>query len=145
MHIQSRFNTACSAIGHSCAQMRGIFRKAARCVKKRSSILWARIWSVLLFSLYAGLTIAKAEEQGAGNAPWESMLCNIADWFTGPTPMAVGTIAFGVAGASFVFGEELTGILRRTVNITMGICLSVGGATLLGWMAGQMDVAGCKV
>ncbi|WP_081463718.1 TrbC/VirB2 family protein [Candidatus Glomeribacter gigasporarum] len=111
--------------------------------------LWARMWSVLIFSLYAGLTIAQkaddASPGGGGNAPWESVLCNIAHWFQGPTPIAVGTIAFGVAGASFMFGEELTGILKKTVNITMGTCLSVGGVTFLGWIAEKTNAVACTV
>src|SRR5260363_126603 len=92
--------------------------------------LWARMWSVLIFSLYAGLTIAQkaddASPGGGGNAPWESVLCNIAHWFQGPTPIAVGTIAFGVAGASFMFGEELTGILKKNRQYHDGN-LFVGG------------------
>lgn len=123
-------------IGHA---MRSIVQRS----KKHRCAAHAQMWSVL-FSAYAGLAIAQVAEEGPGigAAPWESSLCGVAAWFQGPTMLAVGTIAFGVAGASFVFGEELSGILRRIVNITMGICLAVGGTALLGWIAQQMGATG---
>jgi type IV secretion system protein VirB2 len=55
--------------------------------------------------------------------------------------IAVGTVAFGVAGAGFVFGEEMTGIMKKVVNITMAVCLALGGASFIGWVAVKAGAA----
>lgn len=95
----------------------------------RSHVTLARVWALLILGGYAGLACAQSA------APWEGGLCGVAGWFKGPTMLAVGTIAFGAAAGGFVFGEEMTGILKKVTNITMAVCLAVGGASFLGWIA----------
>ena len=101
---------------------------------------WTRAYMVLWLSAYAGLAAAQTAV-GDGTAPWDSSLCGVAGWFKGTTMIAVGTVAFGVAGAGFVFGEELTGIMKKVVNITMAVCLALGGASFIGWVAVKMGAA----
>lgn len=108
----------------------------------KSALTFTHLWTFFVLSLYAGLAVAQSVTDG--HAPWDSSLCGVASWFKGPTMLAVGTIAFGAAGAGFVFGEELTGILKKVVNITMGICLAVGGAAFLGWIANKMGASAAQ-
>lgn len=115
-------------------------RNAMHGIKKmKSKFTFTNLWVFFILSAYAGLAVAQSVTDG--RAPWDSSLCGVANWFKGPTMLAVGTIAFGAAGAGFVFGEELTGILKKVVNITMGVCLAVGGAAFLGWIANKMGAS----
>jgi type IV secretion system protein VirB2 len=102
-------------------------------------ITWTHAFVFAWLCLYAGLAAAQAV--GDGTAPWDSSLCGVAGWFKGTTMIAVGTVAFGVAGAGFVFGEEMTGIMKKVVNITMAVCLAIGGASFIGWVAMKMGAA----
>lgn len=101
---------------------------------------WSRAYMLLWLGGYAGLAAAQATV-GDGSAPWDSSLCGVAGWFKGTTMIAIGTVAFGAAGAGFVFGEELTGIMKKVVNIIMGICLAIGGSAFIGWVAVKMGAA----
>lgn len=101
---------------------------------------WGRAYMLLWLTGYAGLAAAQATVSD-GSAPWDSSLCGVAGWFKGTTMIAIGTVAFGAAGAGFVFGEELTGIMKKVVNIVMGICLAIGGSAFIGWVAVKMGAA----
>lgn len=109
------------------------FARGARAVATREfwrkQVTLPRVWTALVLGGYAGLACAQSA------APWEGGLCGVAGWFKGPTMLAVGTIAFGAAAGGFVFGEEMTGIMKKVSNITMAVCLAVGGASFLGWVA----------
>lgn len=96
----------------------------------------SRVWAVLVLSTYAGLAAAQA-----AGAPWESGLCGVAGWFKGPTMIAVGTIAFAAAAAGFVWGEDLTGIMKKVVNIVAAIALAIGGSAVVGWIAMKAGAA----
>lgn len=100
---------------------------------------WSRAYMLLWLGGYAGL--AAAQSVGDGTAPWDSSLCGVANWFKGTTMIAIGTVAFGAAGAGFVFGEELTGIMKKVVNIVMAIGLAIGGSAFIGWVAVKMGAA----
>jgi type IV secretion system protein VirB2 len=88
--------------------------------------------------LFGYASIAMAED----GAPWESALCGLAGWFRGPTALAIATIAFFAAGASFLWGEEIAGISKKLVTIFMAVCIILGGASLVGWIATKMGAAG---
>jgi type IV secretory pathway VirB2 component (pilin) len=102
-------------------------------------ITWRHAYMGLWLAGYAGL--AAAQTVGDGSAPWDSSLCGVAGWFKGTTMIAIGTVAFGAAGAGFLFGEELTGIMKKVVNIIMAVGLAVGGSSILGWIAVKMGAA----
>jgi len=89
---------------------------------------------VMLFG-YAGLALAAGD-----GAPWEGPLCGLAGWFRGPTALAIASIAFFAAGASFLWGEEIAGISKKLVTIFMAVCVILGGTSLVGWIAVKMGV-----
>ncbi|MFC4484267.1 TrbC/VirB2 family protein [Cupriavidus campinensis] len=95
----------------------------------RHRVSLSQVWAVLVLSTYAGLAAAQSA------APWEGGLCGVANWFKGPTMVAIGSIAFAAAAGGFVFGEELTGIMKKVVNIVAAVCLAVGGGAFIGWVA----------
>lgn len=105
--------------------------------KKDMASLGNLMTVVMLFG-YAGLAMA------ADGAPWEGALCGLAGWFRGPTALAIATIAFFAAGASFLWGEEIAGISKKLVTIFMAVCIILGGASLVGWIATKMGVAGAS-
>lgn len=102
------------------------------------NMTWGRAFMMLWLGTYAGLAAAQVSD---GTAPWDSSLCGIAGWFRGPTMIAIGSVAFGAAGAGFVFGEELTGIMKKVLNITMAVAMAIGGASIIGWIAVKAGAA----
>lgn len=139
MKFDIKFPTASSLI----ANVRGRVSRnsaAAWAFTKRipKEMTWSRALMLLVMGTYAGLAAAQVSDS---SAPWDSSLCGIANWFRGPTMIAIGTVAFGAAGAGFVFGEELTGIMKKVLNITMAVALSVGGSAILGWIAVKAGAA----
>ncbi len=102
------------------------------------NMTWGRAFTLLWLGTYAGLAAAQVSDS---SAPWDSSLCGIAGWFRGPTMIAIGSVAFGAAGAGFVFGEELTGIMKKVLNITMAVAMAIGGASIIGWIAVKAGAA----
>ncbi len=76
-----------------------------------------------------------AEMAMSARMPWERPLCELANAFRGPTAVAISSIAFFAAGASFVFGEEIAGVSKKMVGIFMAICIMIGAPSLVGWIA----------
>lgn len=81
--------------------------------------------------IYAGAALAVDNNA----APWDGPLCGVAGWFKGTTPIAIGTIAFAAAAAGFFWGEELTGMLKKLVNLVIALSIMIGGASFVGWIA----------
>jgi len=81
---------------------------------------------------HAGLALA------SDTMPWDSPLCGLANALRGPTALAVSTIAFFAAGASFLWGEEIAGMSKKLVTIFMAVAILIGGASLVGWIAVKM-------
>ncbi|MCW3585113.1 TrbC/VirB2 family type IV secretion system protein [Burkholderia cenocepacia] len=111
----------------------------------RGKLSPSNLYAAFILAGYAGA--AAAQSVSDSSAPWDGPLCGVAGWFKGSTPIAVGSIAFAAAGLGFLFGEELTGILKKVVNIVMAICLVVGGAAFVGWIATKLGAgsSACSV
>lgn len=102
---------------------------------------WTNLYGAMIVSCYAGAAVAQTSGSGTvsdTSAPWDSTLCGVAGWFKGAGPIAVATIAFAAAGLGFLFGEELTGMLKKIVNILMAISVVIGGAAIVGYAAAKM-------
>lgn len=96
-------------------------------------------------ALLSGLFIsasAFASGTGGGGLPWEAPLKSIADSITGPVALFISLIAFTIAGATLVFGGELSEFARRSILVVlavsfialaaqfMSILFGVGGALI---------------
>lgn len=77
----------------------------------------------------------------AQSLPWESPLCGLATAMRGGWTVAVGTIAFVVAAASWAFGQELTGIAKSLVTAVFAVSVALGGASFVGWIAAKVGGA----
>ena len=96
--------------------------------KHNGHISVTQIYMAFMLALYAGAAAAQA-------MPWESPLCGLAAGFRGPTALAIASIAFFAAGASFLWGEEIAGISKKLVTIFIAISVILGAASLVGWIA----------
>lgn len=109
--------------------------------KVSGSSIGSSIWMGVILMLYAGFACA------ADGLPWESPLCALANGFRGPTALAVASIAFFAAAASFLWGEEIAGISKRLVTIFMAVSILLGSMALVGWIAVKMGAgaASCSM
>jgi type IV secretion system protein VirB2 len=100
---------------------------------------WTNLYGALILSSYAAAAAAQTSTSVSDtSAPWDSSLCGVAGWFKGSGPIAVATIAFAAAGLGFLFGEELTGMLKKLVNIVMAVAIVIGGAAIVGYIAQKL-------
>lgn len=102
---------------------------------KKRHISGSQFWVGFWLLVYGGLALAQVNNEAL---PWEGPLCGLANGFKGPTALAVATIAFFCAGASFLWGEELTGMAKKLVTIFMAVSTILGGTALVGWIAVKM-------
>lgn len=104
--------------------------------KVTATQFWVGFWAFT----YAGLA-------SADTMPWDGPLCGFANALRGPAALAIATVAFFAAGASFLWGEEIAGMSKKLVTIVMGITVLLGGSSLVGWLAtkmGGMATAACS-
>ncbi len=99
---------------------------------KKPNITATQFWVGFWCMIYGGLAMA------ADTMPWDGPLCGFATALRGPAALAIATVAFFAAGASFLWGEEIAGMSKKLVTIVMGICILLGGASLVGWIAAKM-------
>jgi type IV secretion system protein TrbC len=97
--------------------------------KHEGHLSGAQIYTAFILALYAGAAAAQT------SMPWESPLCGLAAGFRGPTALAIASIAFFAAGASFLWGEEIAGISKKLVTIFIAISVILGAGSLVGWIA----------
>lgn len=74
--------------------------------------------------------------------PWESPLQSITASLQGPVAFAIAVAALAASGAALVFGEDMSGFVRKLLMAVMAIALLVGGA---GLMARLFGVSGALV
>lgn len=112
-------------------------KKFVRAIAKKliNSVSSSRFWVGFWLLVYGGLASAQS-------MPWDGPLCGFANALRGPAALAISTVAFFAAGASFLWGEEIAGMSKKLVTIVMGVTVLIGGASLVGWIAARMGAAG---
>lgn len=95
---------------------------------------WIGFWCLV----YGGAAFAQA----GGAMPWDGPLCGFANALRGPAALAISTVAFFAAGASFLWGEEIAGMSKKLVTIVMAVSVLIGGASLVAWIAARAGAAG---
>jgi type IV secretory pathway VirB2 component (pilin) len=138
-----KFKTVRGLVAELARNVRGRVTRNARngwgFAKRKFS--WTSLYGALIVSCYAGAAVAQTSTSTSvsdTSAPWDSSLCGVAGWFKGSGPIAVATIAFAAAGLGFLFGEELTGMLKKLVNIVMAVSVVIGGAAIVGYIATKL-------
>ncbi len=68
---------------------------------------------------------------GGGGLPWEAPLQTIQRSLTGPVALSIAIMAMFVAGAALVWGEDISGFVRKSLMLVMAISFLVAGSGLL--------------
>lgn len=87
---------------------------------------------LLALLTYTGFALAQ------DSMPWDGPLCGLQSSLRGPAALAISTIAFFAAGATFLWGEEIAGVSKKLTTIVMAVSILIGGASLVGWIAVKM-------
>jgi type IV secretion system protein VirB2 len=67
----------------------------------------------------------------SGSLPWERPLQTIQKSLTGPVAMSIAILAMFVAGAALVWGDDISGFVRKALMLVMAISFLVAGSGLL--------------
>lgn len=86
-----------------------------------------------LLVLYSGLAAAQAFDANAG--PF-GFMCVVVKWFAALV-IPIATIAFIVGAGSFIWGEELVGMSKKTINIIIAVCIAFAGGAIVGFIANR--------
>ena len=98
--------------------------------RKRPSFLatGALAYAALHSSVFASST-------GTG-LPWEGPLQTVTDSLTGPVAIAIGTIAFFVAGGMLIFGSEIGDFAKRVIYAVLAASIMLLGGNLISVLFG---------
>lgn len=91
--------------------------------------------AVLLLALVPCSAFA-ATTGGGGALPWEGPLEQVTESLTGPVAIAIGTIAFFVAGGMLIFGSEIGDFAKRTIYAVLAASLMLLGGNLINTLFG---------
>ena len=81
--------------------------------------------AALLFVLTTSVALAGT------NMPWDTPIQTLEHDLTGPFATGVSVIAFVAAGIALIFGEELSGIIKKLLTIVVAISIIVFGNNIL--------------
>lgn len=79
---------------------------------------------------------AFASSSGGGGLPWESPLQTITTSITGPVAFAISVIGVVAAGATLIWGGEVSGFTRTLIFVVLVIGLIVGAVNILSTLFG---------
>jgi type IV secretory pathway VirB2 component (pilin) len=80
---------------------------------------------------YASTGATACAAGGTGALPWDGPLCTIQQSLTGPVAISIAIIALFAAGAALVFGDEMSGFVKRILVGVMAFALLIAGSTFL--------------
>lgn len=97
---------------------------------RRSLFLWAAAFLCIL--LIADTASAGTTGSGGGaGLPWEAPLTKLRQSFSGPVAFSVALIGIIAAGATLIWGGEVSEFARRMVYLVLVICVLVLSNTML--------------
>ena len=95
-------------------------------------------WLVLISILILTALPAMASSIGSGGSlPWETPLNDIKDSLTGPVATAIGMMGFVIAGATLVFGGDLSQFARSIMLLILAVSVLLGAGNLLSRFSGS--------
>ncbi len=95
----------------------------------RPLLLWAAV--VLCILLIADTASAGTTGAGGAGLPWEAPLTRLRQSFSGPVAFSVALLGIIAAGATLIWGGEVSEFARRMVYLVLVICVLVLANTLL--------------
>lgn len=96
-------------------------------IKKMKNMMSAR--GALALAILADAKVALASS--STGLPWETPLQTIVQSLQSPVAFAIAVGALFAAGAALVFGEDMSGFVRKVLLAVMAIALLVGGSAFL--------------
>src|ERR1035441_5795294 len=87
-----------------------------------------KISPLTVIMLVVATAPAFAATAGGTALPWEGPLKTIQDSLTGPVATAIAVIALFAAGAGLVFGDEMSGFVKRVLIGVMSLALLIAGS-----------------
>ncbi len=97
-----------------------------------------RMASGTMVALLAALAAspAAASSSGGGGLPWETPLQTITTSITGPVAFAISVIGVVAAGATLIWGGEISGFTRTLIFVVLVIGLIVAATNILSTLFG---------
>ena len=80
------------------------------------------------------------DHRRGGALPWEGPLETVTESLTGPVAIAIGTVAFFVAGGMLIFGSEIGDFAKRTIYAVLATSLMLLGGNLINTLFGAGTV-----
>jgi type IV secretion system protein VirB2 len=104
--------------------LKGVFMKVTNIIKITNVIKTVLIGSLLTISNHAFANVG-------GALPWEAPLATIQASLTGPVAMSISILSMFVAGTALVWGEDISGFVRKSLMLVMAISFLVAGSSIL--------------
>lgn len=96
---------------------------------KLKNAVHKRITSIVALTLFSPAVFAN---NGAGGVlPWEGPLATFVTSITGPVAIGISLVAIVAAGATLIFGGEVSEFVRRMIMVILVIALIVAAAGVL--------------
>lgn len=112
--------------------------KAKRLARRGTKWVEERLYRFTMGSVLLGYGGAALADD---SMPWNSWLNSLACNLRGGTAVTVATIAFAVAGMGYLWGEDMSGIMKKLVNIVIAVAICIGGATIINAIASKFGVS----
>lgn len=86
----------------------------------------------LVFKIAAmACLLLQADFALAADLPWEEPLEKVTASLTGPVASTIAIIGIFIAGATLIFGGDLTGLVKRICLLVIAISLAIAGGGLI--------------
>ena len=88
-----------------------------------------------VFALALTPMLASASSTATG-LPWEGPLQTLTNSLTGPVAIAIGTLAFFVAGGMLIFGSEIGDFAKRMIYAVLAASIMLLGGNIISLLFG---------
>jgi len=105
-------------------------------LNKRNTAIKTAVTLIALIPVTAFAGGAGGAGAGGGGLPWEGPLQQVTRSLTGPVAVAIGTVAFFVAGGMLIFGSEIGDFAKRVIYAVLAASLMLLGGNLIGLLFG---------
>lgn len=106
-------------------------------MKEKFQKVWSRVKSYKqMIAASAALGLAQNARAGGTGMPWDSPLQTFTNALTSSVAMYIAIGAFFAAGAALVFGEELSGWVRKMLMVVIAVATLVGGSKIMSSLFG---------
>lgn len=133
-------DVAVEKVGKDTRFMQKVVRLEAKLLQAFAGVLAFGLYYALAShpALAATAIACGAGPPGEGGLPWEGPLCKVQASLTGPVAMTISICAIFAAGAALVFGEEMSGFVKRLLAIVVAVAFLISGAGIVKALFGAL-------